>query len=82
MIFSGKLFAALITVAAVGVTGSPVELEERGALPHVYYCDGPHYRDPCTHRSVFLGRDNCYPLVYEDIDSFIPDDNIVCNLAS
>jgi hypothetical protein len=38
MVFSGKLIAAFLAVAAVGVTGSPVELVKRDSIGSVAYC--------------------------------------------
>ena len=41
MLFSRNLFAALLTVAAVGVTGSPVELVKRNSIASVQWCRLP-----------------------------------------
>ena len=38
MLFSTNLFVALLTVAAIGVTGSPVELQKRDYIASVGYC--------------------------------------------
>ena len=38
MLFSGKLIAAFLAAAAVGVTGSPVEFVKRDFIGSVGYC--------------------------------------------
>jgi hypothetical protein len=78
--FPGKFFAALLSVAAVGVTGSPVRLEKRNNGPYVYYCDGANGTKPCTHVQVTLDKCTYIPKE-ENIDSFQPDPDIYCNLT-
>jgi hypothetical protein len=46
MMFPGKFFAALLAIAASGVTGSPVELEKRD-LGVIYMCQGKNWGQPC-----------------------------------
>jgi hypothetical protein len=41
MLFSRNLFAALLALAAVGVTGSPVELVKRDSIASVQWCRIP-----------------------------------------
>ena len=55
MLFSGKLIAAFFTVAAVGVTGSPVEFVKRDSIGSVQYC---RLSDCGTNWSVNSGQ--CY----------------------
>ena len=60
MLFSGKAFAALRAVAAVGVTGSPspVELEKRDGT-NVRYCDGEGLSGNCRSNTNVIA-DKCY----------------------
>jgi hypothetical protein len=60
MLFSTNLFAALLAVAAVGVTGSPVEVEKRG-LGTVSYCEGEQFAQPCRSQPVDAGQ--CYNII-------------------
>jgi hypothetical protein len=60
MLFSGKVFAALLAVVAVGVTGSPspVELEKRDGTS-VRYCDGDEFSGNCRSNANIVA-DKCY----------------------
>ena len=67
MMFSGKLFAAILAVAAVGVTGSAVELEKRDWVPgNVTYCTAPDFTVKCVH----IAADRVCHNLASFIDSF------------
>ena len=60
MLFSKNLFAALLAVAAVRVTGSPVELQKRDSIGSAQWCSGDNcelngWIEPTTPTSL-----NCY----------------------
>ena len=73
MLFSANLFAALLAVAAVGVTGSPVDVQkdgqntgspvqvQKGGLGTVSYCEGEQFATPCQSQPVDAGT--CYNII-------------------
>ena len=80
--FSRTFFVALLAVAAAGVTGSPVELEEGDPLGNVFYCDCEGWTGSCATRPVEV--DTCKEVHNEEynieINAFGPDDGIYCVL--
>jgi hypothetical protein len=89
MLFSGKLFAAFLAVAATGVTGSHVELANRAGITigNVRFCVGIAGVEPCLTRQVFvepLGYAGvCYPFpshFNKNVGTFTFDDNLTCYL--
>ena len=86
MLFSGNLFAALLAITAIGVTGSSVARMKREQLGNVYICDGEAFTEvaqPCQLLSVDSGNCTQPPALFNGtIASFGPDAGIGCTLYS
>ena len=80
MFVSGKLFTALLAVAAAGVAGSPVELEKRISTI-VSYCVNPHGKLPCNEPHLDLDQcSNCPAGFGGNISMFWPSSGTACTL--
>jgi hypothetical protein len=75
----GKLFAAFLAVAAVGVAGSPAPLEKRDALGQVNLCIRTGYAPPLFNR--YPNNGECINS-YWAIHSFQIEGSFWCNLFS
>ena len=74
MFFSGNFIAALLAIAAVGVSASPVELERR-ALGNIQYCDA---NGGCATQAINAG-DGCRGFD-RTVDHIIIDNGVACTL--
>jgi len=81
MLFSRTFFAAFLAVAAVGVSGSPVESEKRDSK--FVFCQGKYWQPPCAYPdSVELEK--CHDFITEynlvNINTFVVPHGLTCGV--